>query len=103
MFKLQPKPTFWAKVAISIPGEAKPVPIDIEFKHLGRDGLKDFFEHLEGKTDIEALNDIVLDWKGVDATFCEESLNELLNNYPSAAMSLFDAYRREAMEAKAKN
>lgn len=103
MFKLQPKPSFWAKVPVSVPGQDKPAQIECEFKHLGREGLKAFFESLEGQTDIEALGQIVLDWKGVDAEFSLENFEALLNNFPSAAMSLFDVYRREAMEAKAKN
>lgn len=103
MFKLTPKPTFWAKAQISIPGQEKPGQIEVEFKHLGRDGLKEFFGNLDGKTDVEALLDIALDWKGVDGDFSTENFELLLNNYPSAAFSLFEAFRKEAIEAKAKN
>jgi uncharacterized protein YdgA (DUF945 family) len=103
MFKLQPKPVFWAKVQINIAGELKPADISIEFKHLGREALKAFFEGLEGKTDAEALGEIITNWKGVDAEFDDDNFAALLDNYPSAAMSLFEAYRREALEAKAKN
>lgn len=103
MFKLQPKPTFWARVPVSIPGESKPAQIEIEFKHLGRESLKSFFETLEGKTDSDAISEIVCNWRGIDADFNRDNLDELLNNYPSSAMSLFDTYRKEVMEAKAKN
>ena len=103
MFKLQPKPTFWAKVPVSIPGESKPANIEVEFKHLGRESLKTFFETLDGKTDGEALSEIVCNWRGIDAEFSRDSFDELLSNYPSTAISLFTTYRQEVMEAKAKN
>lgn len=103
MFKIQPKPTFWSKVQISIPGQPTPAQIDAEYKHLTRDELREFFEHLEGKKDADALGEIVVGWKGVDVDFDAGALEELLNNYPSAALAFFEAFRREALEAKAKN
>lgn len=103
MFKLQPKPSFWAKCSISVAGEAKPAQIEIEFKYLGREGIKAFFESLEGKQDIEALGEIVTNWRGVDAEFSRDNLAQLLDNYPQAAMAIFEAFRTEALEAKAKN
>lgn len=103
MFKLQPKTTFWAKCPISIAGEKKPVEIEIEFKYMSRDALKLFFENLDGKTDLEAISEIAMDWRGLDGEFSEENLNELLNNYPTAGTSLFEAFRSEMLEAKTKN
>lgn len=103
MFKLQPKTTFWAKVPVSIPGETKPAIVEMEFKHLGREGLKSYFENLEGKKDAEALAEIIMNWRGVDAEFNPENLAELLENYPSASLSVFQTFRAESMEAKAKN
>jgi hypothetical protein len=103
MFKIQPKPTFTAKVSISVPGEAKPATFDAEFKHLGRDGLRAYFEHLEGKTDVDALAEIVVGWSGVDVPYSADALAEMLDNYPTSALAFFDAFRREALEAKAKN
>lgn len=103
MFKITPNPTFWAKAQLSIPGEAKPASIDVQFKHLGREALKEFFEGLEGKQDIDALAQIVTGWRGVDVEFSIENLTLLLDNYPSAAMSFFNAFRKEALESKEKN
>lgn len=103
MFKLTPNPTFWAKAQLSIPGEAKPVTIEVQFRHLGRDAMREFFESLDGKTDIDALGSIVTGWRGVDAEFSQENLAALLDNYPTSALSLFNAFRREAIEAKEKN
>lgn len=103
MFKIQPNPTFWAKVAISIPGQDKPAQIEVEFRHLGREALKAYFDSLEGKTDSDALLEIVVNWRGVDTAFSRDAFGSLLDGYPTAAMSLFEAYRREVIEAKGKN
>lgn len=103
MFKLQPKPTFWVKVPIAIPGAPKPALVDIEFKHLGRDALKDYLACLDGREDNESLCEIVMGWKDVDEEYSEDALKKLLNNYPGAALSMVQTFVAEAMEAKAKN
>lgn len=103
MFKINPNPTFTAKVPLSIPGEAKPAMVDVEFKHLSKKAIKAFFENLEGKSDAESLGEIIVGWKGIDAPFSAETLEKLLDNYPAAGRELFDAFRVELMEARAKN
>lgn len=106
MFVLQPKPTFNAEVLIAIPGGAEG-KIRFEFKHKGRKDLKAFFESLgEGDTarpDSEALLDLVSDWTGVDEKFSPAALETLLDNYPSAAKSIFEAYNKALFEGKEKN
>ena len=95
MFLLQPKPTFQSKV------------VTFEFKHKGRKALKAFFESLNdtdsGRTDSEALLELINNWFGVDETFTPEALDTLLDNYPSAARAIFDAYNRDLFEGKQKN
>jgi hypothetical protein len=103
MFKLQPNPTFSSKVKLSVPGNEAPQTVTITFKHLSRPQIKSYFTALEGKTDAEALGEIVTDWAGIDAKYSPENLQELLENYPTAAEELFSAYRRELMESRAKN
>lgn len=105
MFVLQPKPTFKSEVIINTPqGEGK---VKFEFKHMGRKSLKAFFESLgEGDTarqDSEALLDLVAGWEGVDEKFSPEALDTLLDNYPSAAKAIFEAYNRGLFEGKQKN
>ena len=58
MFKINPKPTFRAAVKLSVPGSDKPAAIAVDFKHLGKTALRDYFAGLEGKSDAEALADI---------------------------------------------
>lgn len=103
MFKLQPNPTFKSKVQISIPGADKPAALEIEFKHLARPKIKEFFEGLEGKTDAEALGEIIVGWVGVDAPYSADSLQTLLDNYPAAGGELFEAFRRDLLESRRKN
>jgi len=103
MFKLNPNPTFTAKVPLSVPGSDKLVNVDIEFKHLSRKAIKTYFEGLEGKTDSEALGEIIVGWKGIDETFSAEALECLLDNYPASGGELFAAFRAELMEARRKN
>ena len=102
-FTLQPKPTFTGEVMIPTPnGEGK---VTFEFKHMGRKALK--AESLgEGDTarpDSEALLDLVSGWSGVDEKFSPENLDVLLDNYPSAAKVIFEAYNKGLFEGKQKN
>jgi hypothetical protein len=103
MFKLQPKPTFKARVPITIPGEVRPAEIEVEFKHMTVDGVQNYFENLGGKKDAEALSEIVVGWSGVDAPYDADALATLLNNFPSASAAMFEAFRRELFEARRKN
>ncbi len=104
MFKLQPNPTFKTKVNISIAGQEKPAQIEVEFKYLSKTQVRDFFEALAGKQDdAEALSELIVGWSGPDQAYSKEALSLLLDNYPSSAGDLFEAFRRELLEAKRKN
>lgn len=106
MFKLQPNPTFKVDVTIPVPG-GKDGKLTIEFKHKGKKALKEFFDSLTSednqRSDVDALSDLIAGWSGVDEKFSAEALEQLLDNYPSAAMALFEAYRTEVLEARVKN
>lgn len=103
MFKLQAEPTFWAKAPISVPGQAAPVPLDVEYRWLGREQLRAFLDTLAERSDIDLLGEIVVGWKGVDAPFSVDALARLIDQYPRAADAIFDTWRSELLEAKAKN
>ncbi len=103
MFKLQPNPTFKAKVGISVAGAAKPVEIEVEYRYLKKSAVKEFFDNLEGKNDGEALAEIVVGWTGIDQPYSTEALALLLDNYPASARDLFGAFSRELLEARTKN
>ncbi len=101
--KLQPNPTFSCPVSLTVPGQEVKAIITVTFKHLAKSALREFFAGLDGKTDAEALGAIVVGWSGVDEAFSAETLAVLLDNYPAAAGELFEAFRRELFEARAKN
>lgn len=103
MFKLQPNPTFFAKVGIPIAGQEKLEIIDVEYKYLTRTALKSYFEGLKGKTDAQALGEIVIGWRIPDVEFSASALETLIDNYPAAAEAFFESFKAELMEAKRKN
>lgn len=103
MFKLKPNPTFFAAVEISAPGQDEPQKLEVEFKHKGASKLRDYFSNLAGRTDADALAEIVVGWRGADGPCTPAALAELVDDYPTAALELFTAYRRELLESRRKN
>lgn len=105
MFKLQPNPTFTAKVFLSIPGETQPKAVRFTFRHKTREQFKAWLESLEGRQDKETLLDIVAGWDraDIDCDFSAEAFAALLDNFPASGSEIFDAYRREALESRRKN
>jgi len=105
MFTLNPKPTFKVDVTISTP-ESSGV-IEIEFKHKGRKALKAYFDSLgEGenaRSDKDALSELIAGWSKIDAEYSVENLETLLDNYPTAAKAIFEAYNKGLFEGKQKN
>ena len=105
MLKLVPEASFETPVSIPVPGKDKDTVIRVKFKYLDRDELKEYFDSLttEGIKDEDALGEIVLGWKGVDAEFSQENLATLLRKYPRAAEAFFTAFQKEALKAKVGN
>lgn len=103
MLKIVPKTSFKAKVPLSIPGNDRPAVVTLEFKHLNKKAMKEFFTGLEGKTDAEALSEVLLGWEDIDAPYSPESLETLLDNYPASAGEIFETYRQELLESRRKN
>lgn len=101
--KLQPNPTFDCQVSISVPGQEQKEAIGVTFRHLSRTGLREYLEGLASKTDAEGLASIVVGWTGIDEPFSKEALGRLLDNYPASSGEIFETYRRELLEARAKN
>ena len=103
MLKLQPNPTFWAKVGVHVPGQDKPVEVEFEFAHMTRDEYAAFSERTKGQEDAEVLGVILRGWKGVDAPFTAENLAKLLTQYHSAAYSIASTYGAELTRARLGN
>lgn len=103
MFKLKAEPTFWTKVGISVAGKEVPEEIDVEYRYLNRTGLKDFFTAVDGKKDVDALSEIIVNWKIPEVEYTRDNLEFLLEERPAAAQDLINKFRRELMESKQKN
>lgn len=105
MLKLIPNPTFIAPVDISVPGQAQPAQIEVEFKYMKRKQAGDWFARLQSEPtdDASALAEVIVSWKWVDIDYSQDALAELLENYPSAARDIFMAFSRELTESKVKN
>lgn len=103
MLKLALNPTFWAEVKISVPGEKKPTPIKIKYRHRTVDEYKKFIENIENKSDVEIFLDIVEDWEGIDAPFSKENAEILIRNYHGICLEVFKVYGEEYTKARIKN
>lgn len=103
MFKLDPSPTFWADVRLSVPGEKEPVTIRMQFAHKTVDDLKAWIEAARDTKDGDAVCGVVRDWQGVDAPYSEDAMRKLLRNYPASAAEVLQQYMRALTESRAKN
>ncbi len=120
MFKLQPNPTFWAPVSISIPGEAEEGTIEIEFKHKTKKELAAYLRPAPtkaaakgadkpadpdavAKKDLADMLSIVADWKGLDAPFTADNMASLIESYHGAAQAIIGAYLAALLERRQKN
>lgn len=103
MFQVTPNPTFWAPVALSIPGKAEPVEVQMQFKHMPPEEFGQFLSDIKDKPELDCIKLILLDWKEVDGPFNEVNLKTLLANYHRASREIFAAWRTELAESKRKN
>lgn len=104
--KLQPTPTFWHAVPITIPGASQPALVDFEFKHQTKEKLADFVLRLhadDGRPDETILGEVISNWKGVDAEFSPSALRDLLSNYPASALEILRGYLAGLTESRRKN
>jgi len=109
MFKLNPKPTFTAPVALSVPGLSEPLEVQFTFKHKGREALGKWVATATQKMDADSLGEVVCGWAGVkdedgqDVPYSITALTDWLENYPASQGEVFRGYLRELTEAKRKN
>ena len=102
MFKLNPNPTFKAPVSIYVPGEGMG-RLTVEFKYLDVEARKAYGESLPGKTNLEALAEIVVGWSDIDSPYSVENLEKMLNTYDTAVDGFFKGFWDEITGAAAKN
>lgn len=102
-FTLVAKPTFTARVAIPIPGQAAEL-VEFTFKGRTRDQFADFIESIKdgGVKDAEAIMDIASGWELEDA-FDAKNIELLTQNYLGAARAIIDKYLAELTTARLGN
>lgn len=101
MFRLDPNPTFWATVSIRVPGGIG--ELDLEFKHLLQAERERYTQDLAGKSNLDALDELIVGWRKVDADYNRDNLERLLNEYPDAVRAITTRYWEEITGAAIKN
>jgi hypothetical protein len=100
-FKLQPDPTFKAKVAIQVAG-GKPVEVEFTFRHRSREDLEKFIQASTERPDPQTILEMASGWELSDA-FTQENLELLSQNYIGASRAIFDKYIEEHTKARLGN
>jgi len=103
--KLNPAPTFWHPVNITVPGQPKPAVVDFEFNHKTKEQLQVFVEALpdDQRPDDQQLAELIHDWKGVDGEYTPSALRDLLSNYPASGLEILKGYLGALTESRKKN
>ena len=103
--KLQPSPTFWTPVHLTVAGAEKPAVVDFEFVHKTKEQLAEFVKSLEksDQGDDAILGDVIRSWRGVDADYSASSLRDLMSNYPASGLEILRAYLAALSESRRKN
>ncbi|MDN8617874.1 phage tail assembly chaperone [Variovorax ginsengisoli] len=99
--KLNPEPTFNAKVEIHVPGK-EPAEIEFTFKYRDKDELKAFAEAMKTMEDAEVILNLASAWDLTDP-FNKESVEILVKKYYTASGATFTKYLSELTGAKEKN
>ncbi|MGH8430341.1 MAG: phage tail assembly chaperone [Solimonas sp.] len=100
--KLNPDPTFKAKVRISVAGADEPVEVEFTFKHRTKDELQKFIEASASREDADNVLEMASGWELADA-FTREAVDVLAQNYITAPRAIFDRYIDELVKAREKN
>jgi hypothetical protein len=100
--KLQPDPTFKAKVAIQAAGEEGVDPVEFTFKHRTRDEVDEFLKASADLRDAGLIMEVAIGWELSDA-FTAENINKLAQNYITAPRTIVNAYIDELVKAREKN
>lgn len=103
IFELEHENTFDGDVVIPLPGNNKSKTLSLTFKWLGKTDRMTYLKSVQGKEDVEALSEIVLDWKNVDLEFNNDNFAKLLDNYSNSGLAIINYWIDETGRAKEKN
>ena len=101
--KLDPAPTFKAKVNIPVAGSDKGADIVCEYGHMTMDEYRAFSAGADKRDDLQATLAILRGWEGPDQAFSAETVAKLLQNYPGAAFAISERFSTELLKARSGN
>jgi hypothetical protein len=99
--KLNPNPTFTAKVGIHVPGDES-AEVEFTFRHRTKDELQKFIDESSDRSDVDTILQCATGWELSDP-FNAESVGILVQNYISAPRAIFNRYIEELARAREKN
>ncbi|ULJ59741.1 phage tail assembly chaperone [Wielerella bovis] len=99
--KLNPNATFKLVVNIPVIG-GEPEPVELECKTRGIKEMQALYDRLPNETALSILSDVAVGWNLAEA-FTPQNFALLLDNYPKAAMVIFNAYDAEIYNEREKN
>lgn len=103
MLKLNPDPQFTADIQLTEPGKQDPATVKITFRYKNRDEVVDFGERVKGIPVDQALQEIIVDWQGIDADCTPENIKVLCGNYMQAGLEILTGYYKELSISRVKN
>lgn len=108
-FRINPAPTFRAKVPLSVPGADARGVVEIEFRHKGRAAYAAWWDSIGQRGDAEVLDEIIAGWsdviddKGEPVAYSLDALRLLVDRFPASGLEILAHYKRALWEAKEKN
>ena len=99
--KLQPEPTFKAKVGIAVAG-GRPVEVEFIYKHRTRADTLAWLDAKADAQDVETIMDCACGWE-LDDQFTAENVGLLCQNYGGAGFAIVNTYLEELRGARSKN
>lgn len=100
-FKLDPNPTFSAKVALPVHGGAT-VEVGFTFRHKTGDQLDEFLKTVADRSVVESMLEVVAGWE-LDDELNAENMERLVQNYQGASRAISAAYIEELTQARRGN
>ncbi|MDD0817211.1 phage tail assembly chaperone [Curvibacter sp. HBC28] len=102
-FSFDLPPTFDEVVEISRAGGLPPQRLPVVFRYRTRKELDELRDELAGKSDAEALEEMLVDWQVPGKPFNRENAEEFANKFPRGPTEVLETYFRAYWTAKAKN
>ena len=90
--KLNPDPTFKAKVAVPVPGGT--ADVEFTFKYRDRKTALAWVDESKDAEEADLMLEMAEAWD-LDDPFDRDSMEKLCNSYPGASRAVADRYMRE--------